>query len=209
MTAIENIKGVITAPKETFKNILKADHKLIIPLDIIIGVGILKGIANYLQKQKMLETISYLRSIMATQGLTTVQEQMLTQLASLQDVTFFDAVSYGVQSAVFGWLFLVVIYFIISRILSGKASLKDILEVTGYARVPEIIGAVVAIFLASFNPFFISFLLLAFILWARVLDILAIKEANDFSMRKAVGVVVIPLALYLFFTFIMFMAVGI
>lgn len=209
MTAIENIKGVITAPKETFKNILKADHKLIIPLDIIIGVGILKGIANYLQKQKMLETISYLRSIMATQGLTTVQEQMLTQLASLQDVTFFDAVSYGVQSAIFGWLFLVVIYFIISRILSGKASLKDILEVTGYARVPEIIGAVVAIFLASFNPFFISFLLLAFILWARVLDILAIKEANDFSMRKAVGVVVIPLALYLFFTFIMFMAVGI
>lgn len=209
MTAIENIKGVITAPKETFKNILKADHKLIIPLDIIIGVGILKGIANYLQKQKMLETISYLRSIMATQGLTTVQEQMLAQLASLQDVTFFDAVSYGVQSAVFGWLFLVVIYFIISRILSGKASLKDILEVTGYARVPEIIGAVVAIFLASFNPFFISFLLLAFILWARVLDILAIKEANDFSMRKAVGVVVIPLALYLFFTFIMFMAVGI
>lgn len=209
MTAIENIKGVITAPKETFKNILKADHKLIIPLDIIIGVGILKGIANYLQKQKMLETISYLRSIMATHGLTTVQEQMLAQLASLQDVTFFDAVSYGVQSAVFGWLFLVVIYFIISRILSGKASLKDILEVTGYARVPEIIGAVVAIFLASFNPFFISFLLLAFILWARVLDILAIKEANDFSMRKAVGVVVIPLALYLFFTFIMFMAVGI
>lgn len=209
MTAIENIKGVITAPKETFKNILKADHKLIIPLDIIIGVGILKGIANYLQKQKMLETISYLRSIMATQGLTTVQEQMLTQLASLQDVTFFDAVSYGVQSAIFGWLFLVVIYFIISRILSGKASIKDILEVTGYARVPEIIGAVVAIFLASFNPFFISFLLLAFILWARVLDILAIKEANDFSMRKAVGVVVIPLALYLFFTFIMFMAVGI
>ncbi len=209
MTAIENIKGVITAPKETFKNILKGDHKLIIPLDIIIGVGILKGIANYLQKQKMLETISYLRSIMATQGLTTVQEQMLTQLASLQDVTFFDAVSYGVQSAIFGWLFLVVVYFIISRILSGKASLKDILEVTGYARVPEIIGAVVAIFLASFNPFFISFLLLAFILWARVLDILAIKEANDFSMRKAVGVVVIPLALYLFFTFMMFMAVGI
>ncbi|MEE8358465.1 MAG: Yip1 family protein [Candidatus Hydrothermarchaeales archaeon] len=209
MTAIENIKGVITAPKETFKNILKADHKLIIPLDIIIGVGILKGIANYLQKQKMLETISYLRSIMATQGLTTAQEQMLTHLASLQDVTFFDAVSYGVQSAIFGWLFLVVIYFIISRILSGKASLKDILEVTGYARVPEIIGAVVAIFLASFNPFLISFLLLAFILWARVLDILAIKEANDFSMRKAVGVVVIPLALYLFFTFIMFMAVGI
>ena len=144
MTAIENIKGVITAPKETFKNILKADHKLIIPLDIIIGVGILKGIANYLQKQKMLETISYLRSIMATQGLTTAQEQMLTQLASLQDVTFFDAVSYGVQSAIFGWLFLVVVYFIISRILSGKASLKDILEVTGYARVPEIIGAVVA-----------------------------------------------------------------
>ncbi|MFQ5974920.1 MAG: Yip1 family protein [Candidatus Hydrothermarchaeales archaeon] len=184
MTAIENIKGVITAPGATFKSIKEGDHKLIIPLDIIIGIGIVRGIVDFLQRPKMLEILSNLGSITEAEGFTSFQEQILSEAAGVQNITIFDAVSSGVISAIFGWLFLVMVYFIISRILSGSASLKDLLEVTGYARVPELLGTILALFLASLNPFFILFLMLIFTLWARVLDIFAIKEANDFTMGR-------------------------
>lgn len=198
MTAIEDIKGVITAPEATFKRIMAGDHKLIIPLDILIGVGILNGIVKFLQSPKILGILSNLGTITEGEGLIGFQEQMLNEAIVAPNI--FEAISSGVVTTIFGWLFLVIIYYIISRIFSGKASLKELLEVTGYARVPELIGATVALFLASLNPFFILFLMLMFTLWSRVLDIFAVKEANDFTMGKAVATVAIPIAIYLLFT---------
>jgi len=209
MTVIENIKGVITAPEATFKRIVAGDHKLIIPLDILIGVGILNGIVKFIQSPKILRILSNLGTITeGGGGLAGFQEQMLNEAIVAPNI--FDAISSGVISTIFGWLFLVIIYYIISRIFSGKASLKELLEVTGYARVPELIGATVALFLASINPFFILFLMLMFTLWSRALDIFAVKEANDFTMGKAVATVAIPIAIYILFTlFTVIMFLGI
>lgn len=200
MTAFENIQGIITSPEATFRKILKGDHRLIIPLDILIGIGVIRGIVDFLQRPRLMEILSSLGSVTTTEGAVGFQEQMLSQTSGLQNLSIFDAISSGVISAIFGWMFLVLVYFIISRIFGGKAGLKDLLEVIGYARVPELLGAMVALLLASVSPFFIIFLLLMFTLWARGLDILAIKEANDFSLGKAVATVVIPISLFLMFS---------
>lgn len=187
MSAMENIVGVIKSPAETFRKILGAETRLIIPLDIIVATGFVGGVNSFIQRPKMLESFREFYSTLGTEVPPAIQEQLI------QQTTIFDEVSSSVVSAIVTWVILVAAYYVISKLLRGKAGFKDLLELVGYARVPSLIGAILGLMLVFVHPFLLIFFVLLFSLWSIALDVLAVRESNGFTTGKAIVTVAIPI----------------
>ncbi|MFQ6136151.1 MAG: Yip1 family protein [Candidatus Hydrothermarchaeales archaeon] len=187
MSAMENIVGVIKSPAETFRKILGSETRLIIPLDIIVATGFFGGVNSFIQRPRMLESFREFYSTLGTEVPPAIQEQLI------QQTTIFDEVSSSVVSAIVTWVILVAVYYVISKLLRGKAGFKDLLELVGYARVPSLIGAIFGLMLVFVHPFLLIFFGLLFSLWSIALDVLAVRESNRFTTGKAIVTVAIPI----------------
>lgn len=157
----KNIIGVVKSPIGTFRNILKSERNLSIPL--VINLSIL--------------LVAILPTL--TEGITEINKiPALLMIATSR------------------WVIIAAIYFEISEFLRGKGNYFKMLELLGYARVPALIGYTVTLPLALFmRSQSFEWVLLLFNLWSLVLDIIAVREVNEFSIKRALVVVTMSVIL--------------
>lgn len=180
-----NIMGTIKSPSETFKRVLKDERNLIVPFFIILSTGVLGGVVGFLLLKR---------------------QEIYVEIAS-----FFLAGS--ILFTVISWIVWAALYTGLSKLLSGSGSYLRILELTGYARAPMLMGSILIIpvfvilfFLSPYDAMgimfvFLPILLLIMAIWTLKLDIMAVREANNFSTKKALTAVFVSIAIVDFFYF--------
>lgn len=187
MSIKNNIIGIIKSPAETFKDMLKSGRNLYIPIVIMLFNGFTGGVTTYIQRNKSIEQMKELYAQMGQQLPHTLQEQVLKEPNLLNEIIR------SLMLAILSWIVIVALYFTMSKLLRGKGDYLRMLELIGYARIPTLIGNLVVLPLIFITPF-LSMVSLLFFLWSLILDVIAVREVNEFSTGKAVIAVVIPIA---------------
>lgn len=95
----------------------------------------------------------------------------------------------GILSAIIGWIvFSVIAYYIGARIFgtsSTSASIGQLLRTLGYARAPQLLTVI------AFIPVLGWIIALVAALWTLVTSIIAIRQALDFTLGRAIGTAII------------------
>lgn len=92
-----------------------------------------------------------------------------------------------------GWIVNVGILFVVSKMLRGKSGFKRLLEFLGYSELPILLSTFIALGLSFISELIADLIIAIGGIWAIVLGVLAVREANEFSTLRAVIVVFIPI----------------
>lgn len=139
-------------------------------------------------------------------GIIVVVVSLLSAIGSgIAARTFFGSFFWELFVGVaFAWvLWAVVTYFVGTSLFQGKSSIEGMLRVLGYARIPGVLG------FFSFIPCVGWIAALAGAVLSLIAGVLAISEAMDFDMGKAIITVLIGWAVYLLLSILLAPVIGV
>jgi len=201
--SLENVKRTIKSPTTAFRDVLANDRGFGMPLGIVITGGILGGISGYFQK---LNAYSEFQNIMGDMG-TDMAMPAIPGL-SMQEPAIISEIGRMVILTPLGWLVITALYFVMSKLLKGKAGYSDLLLVGGYAQVPMLLGSIFGIGAGLTLPSLAFLPSLIFGLWTLVVTIIGVREASAFTTIRAAIAVIVPLVILgILLTIIIFGAV--
>ena len=187
---LKNIKRTIKSPTAAFRDVLANDRGFGMPLGIVITGGIFSGISSYFQK---LNAYSEFKDVMGGMGKDMVMPAVPG--LSMQEPAIISEIARMAILAPLGWLVITALYFVMSKLLKGKAGYSDLLLVGGYAQLPMLFGSILGIGAGLTLPSLAFLPSLIFGLWTLIATIIGVREANAFTTARAVIVVIVPLVI--------------
>ncbi len=187
---IEDAINILKSPNSTFKKILDSKEGLKFPFLIVLVSGIIAGVNSYYYR---LSSIAHMKATYAKMGL-----DISTLGHLMHEPNFINQIVRMIVLAPLSWILISFIIFIFSRLFKGKSSFKGILTVTGYVQVVSIIGGIISIIIVTgLNQLLLDGIILFVIeIWALVLLIIGVREANKFSTLRALGAVILPFVIF-------------
>ncbi len=189
--AAGDVLDVMRSPGETFRRIIASGEGLSLPLAIVLVNGIVSGISSYSQKKLMIEQF---------RGFGNVGFGALP----LEEPNIGVEVLRSVIIAPVAWVVVSAIILAVSKVLGGKAGIKDILTVDGYSQVPIILGGILAMLLLNITMTLSTLVMFIFAVWSFVILVVGVREANQFSTGRALASVLIPVVLLAMFFAVVF-----
>lgn len=176
----QNVIGVLRSPVETFRYILKQERDLTIPAGIILSSAIIGGVGVYVQRRTM-----------EVRHLPQAGRELYPWMDVFGQMSTRDLFLSSVLSGIMMFLFFISVLYAISKLLNGKATYKGFVELMAYTQIPSVIGGIagIAMSLLSSSFFLIG---LIFSLWTIGLQVIVIRESNEFSTKRAIAVFLIP-----------------
>lgn len=192
----ELLYGVIFQPKVTFKRIAKM-KAFFLSFLIIVGVNLLNNLSNFLIAEPFSE----------------MPPNMPKQLVDF--LTVFSSPGVAVLGAFISTVFTIMVWFLFSAIIQliseffgGKGTGIGVMTVLGFSTLPQALGVP---FLILFHflglPSFVSiFISIPLAIWTQlVLPILGLREVQQFSVGRAILVMLTPM--FLFFGLMLSLAI--
>jgi hypothetical protein len=194
---LDNVYGTLFKPGETLRNITQ--RQLVgQSLIILILSGLLPALARTGQ------TVSDLNMLMPHGAMRTMPHEVYSALGRMAPFFGFIAVIFSVVFRPLKQFLYAALFHLISGFAGGNGTARGLFAGLGFASLPAVFAAPVNVTtrLSGIN-FTTPFNFLLFI-WVVFLEVLAIRENNDFTTSKAVLVLVLPWVVV--FGLIIFMA---
>lgn len=188
--AIEYAINILKSPSSTFRKILDSKEGLKFPFLIVLVSGIIAGVNSYYYK---LSAIAHMKATYAKMGL-----DISTLGHLMHEPNLINQIARMIVLTLLSWILIGFIIFIFSRLFKGKSSFKGILTVTGYVQVVSIIGGIVSVVIfIGLNQLLLDGIIQFIIgIWALVILIIGVREANKFSTLRALGAVILPFIIF-------------
>lgn len=186
---LENVYGTLFSPVSTFKQMLEERTSVSAAVVVVLVASICSGAGGALIQSTLSSSLGGYPSPSPSPGFETSQMQsMLPPTASLV---------MGVVSGVVGWIIIAGVLHIVAKALGGNGTFESMLLLMGFANLPNIFQAPVGLvaFLSGGLSGLMIFLGLGGLLglWILALDVIAIREAHDFSTGRAIATLVLPI----------------
>ncbi len=182
--AAEEIAGVLRSPAESFRRVLVSGEGLSLPLAIVLVNGLVSGISGYYQKLRAVERLSAMASQL---------EGSPFPVPPIKEPSLAGEVLRSVVMSPLGWVVVSAVVLVMVRLLGGRAGVRELLTVNGYAQVPLVIGGLLSIPAAAVAPSLAAVPALIFGIWSLAIMVIGVREASGMSTLRAAASVLIPL----------------
>lgn len=188
--AIEDAINILKSPNSTFRKILDSKEGLKFPFLIVLVSGIIAGVNSYYYK---LSAIAHMKATYAKMGL-----DISTLGHLMHEPNLINQIARMIVLTLLSWILIGFIIFVFSRLFKGRSRFKGILTVTGYVQVVSIIGGIISVVIfIGLNQLMLDVIIQFIIgIWALVILIIGVREANKFSTLRALGAVILPFVIF-------------
>ena len=200
-----SIKEILITPGHFFEEKCREEASLKVPVLIVLIAGVISGISAYIVSGKTIEAMG----------------------SGLEGFAFIASL-FGFAGALIGtfiyWIIWVIAFLVMIYILKGKATFKQLAEVTGYGFIPQIFGGIIttAITITSIQNLVIpatsnmheieaamkafttsspmmaaSLVSIIFTIWSANIWLFGIKESSGLEFKKAAICVGVPLVAFI------------
>lgn len=193
---LENIYGTLFSPVSTFKRMIKERTSVSAAVVVVLVASICSGAGGVLIQSTLSSSLGGYPTPSSTPSPTPIPGSGF-EASQMQSVSPTVSLVMGVVSGVVGWIIIAGVLHIVAKALGGNGTFESMLLLMGFANLPNIFQAPVGLiaFLSGGLSSLMIFTGLGGLLglWILALDVIAIREAHDFSTGRAIATLVLPI----------------